>query len=131
MTLSAPIVCNAATDGARMTTAEPFVRNVTVLLSPFLQQGLEDFAVGCTEVPAGQQGSRHNHPEAAEVWLFFAGVGKAIVDDVEYDTAPGTVVYTPAGTYHQFINTGSETVKLYYMFAPSGPEKTVIDGLFK
>lgn len=119
------------TSGRAMTTPEPYVRHVRVLLSPLLQEGLENFAVGVTEVPPGQQGSRHNHPDACEVWLFFEGTGKAIVGGVEYETRPGVVIYTPPGIYHQFINTGETAVKLYYVFAPSGPEKTVIDGLFR
>lgn len=129
--MAADKVITDITSGVVMTTPEPYVRHVCVLLSPFLQAGLEDFAVGYTEVPVGQQGSSHNHPDAAEVWLFFAGTGKAIIGGDEYETRPGVVIYTPPGVHHQFVNTGNEAVKLYYVFAPSGPEKTVIDQRFR
>ena len=33
-----------------------------VLLSPLLQEGLEDFSIGVTEVPPHGEGTRHNHP---------------------------------------------------------------------
>ncbi len=117
--------------GVSMTTPEPAVRHVRVLLSPLLQEGLEDFSVGYTEVPPGQQGSKHKHPDGAEVWLFFAGTGQAIVGDEEIETGPGMVVYTPPDTFHHFFNTGTEPVKLYYMFVPSGPEKAVINSEFR
>jgi len=119
------------TSGVSMTTPEPAVRHVRVLLSPLLQEGLEDFSLGYTEVPPGQQGSKHKHPDAAEVWLFFAGQGRAIVGDEEIETGPGTVVYTPPDTFHHFFNTGDQPVKLYYVFVPSGPEKTVMDQKFR
>ena len=124
-----PIITDV-TQGAAMTTPPPAVRNVRVLLSPFLQDGLESFAVGYTEVAAGDRGTRHRHAEA-EIWLFFAGSGRAIVGDREVQTFPGMVIYTPAGVDHQFLNTGDETVKLYYLFVPSGAEKHVIDGSFR
>ena len=82
--------------GVGLTTPAPAARTVKVLLSPLLQEGLEDFSVGVTEVPPHGEGTHHNHPDAAEVWLFFAGRGRAIVGDREYPTGPGTVVYTPA-----------------------------------
>ena len=73
-----PIVTDIA-QGVGLTTPAPAVRTVKVLLSPLLQDGLEDFSVGITEVPPHGEGTRHNHPHAAEVWLFFAGSGRAIV----------------------------------------------------
>ena len=130
METRAPIITDI-TSGASMTTPEPNVRNVRVLLSPILQEGLEDFAIGHTEVPPGQQGSKHIHPEAAEVWMFVSGTGRAIVGDQEVEVGPGTVVYTPPGVYHQFMNTGDEPVKIYFAYAPSGPERSVIEGLFR
>ena len=102
-----------------------------VLLSPLLQEGLEDFSVGVTEVPPHGEGTRHNHPDAAEVWLFFAGRGRAIVGDREYPTGPGTVVYTPPGTFHQFINTGDEPVKLYFLYVPGGEARAILDAEFR
>ena len=94
-----PIVTDIA-QGVGLTTPAPAVRTVKVLLSPLLQEGLEDFLVGITEVPPNGEGTRHNHPHATEVWLFFAGRGRAIFGDREYPTGPGTVVYTPSGTFH-------------------------------
>ncbi len=125
-----PIVTDIG-QGVGLTTPAPAVRTVKVLLSPLLQDGLEDFSVGITEVPPHGKGTRHNHPDAAEVWLFFAGRGRAIVGDREYPTGPGTVVYTPPGTFHQFINTGDEPVKLYFLYVPGGEAQAILDAEFR
>ena len=58
-----PIVTDI-TEGVGLTTPAPAVRTVKVLLSPLLQDGLEDFSVGITKVPPHGDGSRHNHPHA-------------------------------------------------------------------
>ena len=125
-----PIITDISS-GTGMSTPEPNVRHVRVLLSPLLQDGLEGFAVGHAEIPQGQQGSRHSHPETVEVWMFYSGTGRAIVGDQEVDTGPGTVVYTPPGVHHQFLNTGDEPVKLYFAYVPSGPEQDIIEGQFR
>ena len=78
-------------------------------------------------MPPPGDGTRHSHPHAAEVWLFFAGHGRAIVGDREYPTGPGTVVYPPPGTFHQFINTGDEPVTLYLLYVPGGEAQAILD----
>ena len=119
-------------DGKGIVTPEPFRREVLVLLSPLLQPQLEGTGVmiGYTEVQPGQQGSRHKHPTEAELWMFFGGAGRAVVGEQEYLTGPGSVVYTPPDTYHQFFNTGAEPVKLFWSYAPPGAEQSVLEGAF-
>jgi len=120
-------------EGRGTVTREPFVRDVRVLLSPLLQPELAATGVnvGYTEVAPGQRGSRHAHAHEAEVWLFFAGHGLAIVGDEEREVGPGTVVYTPPGVEHQFVNTGAEPVRLYWFYAPSGAERAVLAAEFR
>ena len=124
-----PIVITEA-EGLGLTTPEPYVRHVKALLSPQLQPGMGDFAVGTCEVPPGQMGSLHTHHDEAEIWMFSEGHGRATVGDREIVTGPGTVVYTPPGVSHQFFNTGDTPVKLFWMYSPSGAEKDVIDAHF-
>lgn len=57
--------------------------------------------------------------EVDQILVFVAGTGKAILDGQEKDIIPGDLVYVPAGTWHNFINTGSDTWKLYTMYAPA------------
>ena len=46
------------------------------------------------------------------------GSGKAILDDVEHEISADFAVIVPAGTKHNFINTGSEELKLYTVYSP-------------
>lgn len=46
------------------------------------------------------------------------GTGKAILDDVTHDIADGSVILVPAGTKHNLINTGSDSMKLYTLYMP-------------
>lgn len=46
-----------------------------------------------------------------------AGEGKAIIGEKEHDLADGTAVIVPAGTNHNIINTGSEALQLYSIYA--------------
>ncbi|MDB5245307.1 MAG: uncharacterized protein JWN90_412 [Parcubacteria group bacterium] len=45
------------------------------------------------------------------------GEGKAVLNDVEHAIVDGSAIVVPAGTKHNFINTGSEDMKLYTLYA--------------
>ncbi len=46
------------------------------------------------------------------------GQGKAILDGVEHDVKEDDAIIVPAGTLHNFINTGTVALKLYTVYAP-------------
>jgi mannose-6-phosphate isomerase-like protein (cupin superfamily) len=46
------------------------------------------------------------------------GVGSAILNGVPHDLADGSVIIVPAGTKHNIINTGSDSMKLYTLYMP-------------
>jgi mannose-6-phosphate isomerase-like protein (cupin superfamily) len=46
------------------------------------------------------------------------GVGSAILDDLLYPITDGSVIVVPAGTKHNIINTGSDSMKLYTLYMP-------------
>jgi len=47
------------------------------------------------------------------------GVGKAIINDVEYQLSDGIALIIPAGTTHEIINTSNtEDLKLYTIYSP-------------
>jgi mannose-6-phosphate isomerase-like protein (cupin superfamily) len=46
------------------------------------------------------------------------GVGQAVLDGVSHPLADGSAVVVPAGTKHNIINTGSESLKLYTLYTP-------------
>ena len=47
-----------------------------------------------------------------------AGTGKAILDGVEHDLPSEHAVVIPAGTRHNIINVGSDSLKLYTIYSP-------------
>ncbi len=54
------------------------------------------------------------------------GVGKAVLNDVEYEISDGFAVLVPAGVKHNIVNTGSEAMKLYTLYCPpEHKDKTV------
>ncbi len=47
-----------------------------------------------------------------------AGTGKAVLNGVEQEIGDGSAVVVPQGVRHNIINTGSEPMKLYTLYAP-------------
>jgi mannose-6-phosphate isomerase-like protein (cupin superfamily) len=48
-----------------------------------------------------------------------SGMGKAVIDDVEYDLADGSAIVIPAGSNHNVTNTSAEDkMKLYTIYTP-------------
>lgn len=57
---------------------------------------------------------------------FVAGEGKAIVGGEEGEVAADSLVIVPAGTLHNFVNTGDEPLKLYTIYAPPEEEPDTV-----
>lgn len=58
---------------------------------------------------------------------FEKGNGKAVLDGVESDVSDGVAVVVPAGTRHNFINTGDTDLKLYTVYSPPEHKDGVIE----
>lgn len=54
------------------------------------------------------------------------GTGTAILNDIPHDLADGSVIIVPAGTKHNVINTGSDSMKLYTLYMPPHHKDGVI-----
>ncbi len=57
-----------------------------------------------------------------QVLVFVAGEGESVLDGERGRVAAGTLVSVPAGTRHNFINTGTSPLKLYTIYAPPEEE---------
>jgi mannose-6-phosphate isomerase-like protein (cupin superfamily) len=53
-----------------------------------------------------------------QVLVFVAGQGEAVVDGERSAVATNSLVVVPAGARHNFINTGTEPLKLFTVYAP-------------
>lgn len=53
-----------------------------------------------------------------QVLVFVSGDGRTLINGREGRLGPGDVFVIPAGTEHNFINTGKEPLKLFTVYAP-------------
>lgn len=53
-----------------------------------------------------------------QLLAFVAGQGEAIVGGSRRPVAPNGLVFVPAGTQHNFINTGADDLKIVTVYAP-------------
>jgi mannose-6-phosphate isomerase-like protein (cupin superfamily) len=60
--------------------------------------------------------------EVDQVLVFVSGSGEAVLNGEKSKVAANTLVVVPAGTKHNFVNTGSEPLKLFTIYGP--PEET-------
>ena len=56
--------------------------------------------------------------EVDQVLVFVAGSGEAVLNGEKSQVSANRLVVVPAGTKHNFINTGAEPLKLYTVYAP-------------
>ena len=56
--------------------------------------------------------------EVDQILVFVQGEGESILDGRRGRIGEGTLVSVPAGTLHNFVNTGSKPLKLYTIYAP-------------
>lgn len=63
--------------------------------------------------------------EVDQVLVIVAGEGQAVLDGKKGKIGPNSLIEVPAGTRHNFVNTGDEPLKLYTIYGP--PEEE--DGL--
>lgn len=69
-------------------------------------------------LPPGEQIGEEVHGDVDQTLIFVAGVGEAILNGEKSPIAAGTLYFVPAGTRHNFINTSTEPLKLYTIYAP-------------
>lgn len=68
-------------------------------------------------VPAGEEIGEETHGQDQFIRIE-AGEGKAVIDGTEHEIRDGVAVVVPAGATHNIINTGSDDLKLYSLYAP-------------
>lgn len=57
-----------------------------------------------------------------QVLVFVRGKGEAILDGEKMPVKKNSLVAVPAGTSHNFINTGNKTLKLFTIYSPPEEE---------
>ena len=61
-----------------------------------------------------------------QILTFISGKGKATINGVDQDVKAGDLIIVPAGTQHQFINTGPTPLILYTVYSPAEHKPTIV-----
>ena len=69
-------------------------------------------------IPAGGEIGEETHDENDQILTFVSGTGEAVVSGKKKAVAQGDLVVVPAGTKHNFRNTGPNPLVLYTVYGP-------------
>jgi quercetin dioxygenase-like cupin family protein len=102
-------------------------RLIKLLASPKGPVVRKEYGCGVTIVPPGQIHEEHSHPDSEELILVLQGTGIGNVGGQEIRVEPRDIIAIDKAEPHQFVNTGSEELILYWTYSPSGPEVRFLD----
>ena len=91
-------------------------RKVFRFVSP--ATGSEEFMAGITIFEPGEASSYHVHPESEEVSLVLSGSGVLVSEGEEAEFGPESAMWVPKGVYHQHRNTGTQPLRLMWVYTP-------------
>lgn len=66
----------------------------------------------------GEDIGQETHPHVEQVLFNLRGTGKATLNGVEHAFELGDAIVVTPGTTHNFVNTGSEPLKIYTLYSP-------------
>src|SRR3954469_11414272 len=69
-------------------------------------------------IPAGGEIGEETHPDTDQILTFVSGIGEAVVAGEAQQVTQGDLVVVPAGTKHNFRNTGENPLILYTVYGP-------------
>lgn len=69
-------------------------------------------------IDAGSEIGEEVHDDVDQTLVIVDGEGEAIMGGETSPVGPSSLVFVPAGTRHNFRNTGSHPLKLYTIYAP-------------
>lgn len=69
-------------------------------------------------LPPGEEIGEEVHENVDQTLIFVTGEGKAVAGGETTPITVNTIYFVPAGTRHNFINTGSGPLKLFTIYAP-------------
>jgi mannose-6-phosphate isomerase-like protein (cupin superfamily) len=66
----------------------------------------------------GEEIGEETHHTVDQTLVFVSGVGEAILNGEQTPITINSLYFVPAGTRHNFVNTGPTSLKLYTIYAP-------------
>lgn len=76
-------------------------------------------------IPAGGDIGDEVHT-VDQALTFTSGIGKATINGKDQDVKAGDLMVVPAGTQHQFVNTGPNPLILYTIYSPAEHKSTTV-----
>jgi mannose-6-phosphate isomerase-like protein (cupin superfamily) len=77
-------------------------------------------------IPPGGEIGEETHDDIDQILFFIEGNGEALLAGEKKSIEPNHLVIVPAGTLHNFINTGAVDLKLFTIYAPpEHPDGTI------
>jgi mannose-6-phosphate isomerase-like protein (cupin superfamily) len=70
-------------------------------------------------IPKGSNIGIETHANVEQLIFIASGRGKAVVNGTESPLVPGDVVVATPGTRHDVVNTGTEPLRIYTVYAPA------------
>ncbi len=70
------------------------------------------------DIPPGGEVGAETHTYTEQTLFFLSGTGEAVLDGKTTPISAGDVVVVTPGTLHNFINTGTDDLKIYTVYAP-------------
>jgi mannose-6-phosphate isomerase-like protein (cupin superfamily) len=70
-------------------------------------------------IPPGGEIGEETHEGTDQILTFVSGTGEARVGGATQEVAQGDLVVVPAGTRHNFVNTGANPLILYTVYGPA------------
>ncbi len=70
------------------------------------------------DIPVGGEIGEETHQHVEQTLFFLSGTGVAILDGVEMPIRPEDVLVVSPGTKHNIKNTGTQSLKVYTVYAP-------------
>jgi mannose-6-phosphate isomerase-like protein (cupin superfamily) len=77
-------------------------------------------------IEPGSEIGEETHDDVDQTLVFVEGAGDAVLEGESSPVTSGDLVFVPAGTLHNFVNSGSSPLKLWTVYAPpEHPDGTV------
>jgi quercetin dioxygenase-like cupin family protein len=112
----------------RFDEAEPVARGngiESIRLTPAPLEG-QGFTMGVTSFPPGTGIRLHSHNTIEQVTVL-EGEGVAVLNGEEVRARPYDTTQIPPGELHRFINTGSTTMRILWVYGSTQVTRTFAD----
>ena len=77
-------------------------------------------------IPSGEDIGEEIHATTDQILFFVAGESEAVLNGESQKVRENDAVFVPAGTKHNFKNTGNSNLKLYTVYSPPAHKDSTV-----